>query len=355
MGKNKRLFQVIAVTSVTAMGCYSGLEGPVGDDGFRGEYLQGVTLQGVTLQGTTLQGVTLQGVTLQGTTLQGVTLQGTTLQGTTLQGVTLQGTNISGFQMVDGNKLTREGMDLIGTEWKIKVDGKDAKNKPTSEIFILRFDDIYPDPFYPDEDDMFHYMISYKVQNAQTWTPLCRDLNNNAAIAAIPLQNYWNATTGDRIDDDKVISFACTNAVLAKCVEWGYRPWESAWRCRANDWETPEGCDLISLEDYHQACTRMARADYCGTGTPWTVNGTTIDIIDHLYPQIQSQEAPGWQIEAEWGPDGAECLQDIRQQAWKAQGQYPKCEEKKRSKPKNDCGTLKNHRALLVNTFPKNN
>jgi uncharacterized protein YjbI with pentapeptide repeats len=352
---NKQLLPVMVISSLMGAGCYSGLEGPLDDDGFRGHVVQGVSLQGVSLQGVSLQGVSLQGVSLQGVSLQGVSLQGVSLQGVSLQGVSLQGTSFSGFTVQDGTKIDREGADLKGTEWKIKVDGKDAYNKPTSETFILRFDDVYADPFYPDEEDMFHYMISYKPQNGQTWSPLCRDLNNNAALAAIPLQNYWDAATGDRIDNDKVISFSCTNAVLAKCVEWGYRPWESTWRCRANNWETPENCDLISLKDYHQACTRMARADYCGNGTPWTVNGTTIDIIDHLYPQLQAQEGQGWQIEAEWGPDGAECLQDIRQQAWKAQGQYPKCEEKKRSKPKSDCGSLKNHRALLVNTFPKPN
>jgi hypothetical protein len=46
----------------------------------------------------------------------------------------------------------------------------------------------------------------------------------------------------------------------------------------------------------------MARADYCGTGTPWTVNGTTIDIYDHLYPQIQKQEAPSWADRGRVGP-----------------------------------------------------
>ena len=73
-------------------------------------------------------------------------------------------------------------------------------------------------------------------------------------------------------------------------------------------------CETVSLTDYHQACTRMARADYCGDGTPWTVPGTPIDIFDHLSPQIETQETK-WPVEAEWTPDGAYCLDDIRQQA----------------------------------------
>jgi ferredoxin len=74
-----------------------------------------------------------------------------------------------------------------------------------------------------------------------------------------------------------------------------------AWECPK--WDTPKNCDLISLQDHHQACTRMARADYCGDGVPWTVPGTAIDIYDHLYPQIETKETQNWQIEAEWDPE----------------------------------------------------
>jgi hypothetical protein len=333
------LLSLVALTSLVATGCYSGAEGPSGDDAFRGEYVQGISLQGISLQGISLQGISLQGISLQGISLQGISLQGTSFEG---------------FQVENAEQVIRSGMDLIGAEWTIKVSGKNAENQDVVETFVLRFDDIVPDPNYPDDEDMLHYMISYKPKTGVEWAPLCKN-DLNEVIPAIPLQNYWNSVTGDRVDDENVISFACTSAVLAKCVEWGYRPWVDTWRCRSYDWKTPEDCDLKSLKDYHQACTRMARADYCGNGTPWTVNGTTIDIYDHLYPQIQEREAPTWQIEAEWGPDGAECLQDIRQQAWKAQGQYPKCTgvDKYRSKPKYDCGTLKWHRAMMVSAFPK--
>ena len=38
----------------------------------------------------------------------------------------------------------------------------------------------------------------------------------------------------------------------------------------------------MSLASYHQACTRMARADYCGDGTSHTQDGTWIEYYDKL-------------------------------------------------------------------------
>ncbi len=51
-------------------------------------------------------------------------------------------------------------------------------------------------------------------------------------VSAIPVANYWNLETGDRVDDPNVFVWACTNAVIAKCVLWGYRPWATAKRCK---------------------------------------------------------------------------------------------------------------------------
>ena len=271
-----------------------------------------------------------------------VEFNNTQLQGVQLQGVQLQGTAFSGTQVINGELVTRSGEELIGAELSLAIEA-DGSN----ETFVLRFDNIYPDPKW---DDVSLYEISYRPIGSDAWTDLCA-----GGVPAIPLSNYWDHASGDRIDDPNVATFACTNAVLAKCVEWGYRPWAEATRCK--DWDSKKkkkGCTEVSLQDYHQACTRMARADYCGDGTPWTVPGTAIDIYDHLNPQIEAM-ATDWTIEAEWTPEGAYCLNDIRQQAWKQQGLYPACFLNKYGKPKKygDCGSLKHHRALLANGFDK--
>lgn len=90
---------------------------------------------------------------------------------------------------------------------------------------------------------------------------------------ALPLVGRWDET-GAHIDDG-TITFACTNGALAKCARWGYKPWK-----------TFKG---KPLRDYHQACTRMVRADYCGNGVGHTQNGTPIDVYDRLGLQQRTQ------------------------------------------------------------------
>jgi hypothetical protein len=89
------------------------------------------------------------------------------------------------------------------------------------------------------------------------------------------------------------VTFACRTAALAKCVEFGYRPWS-----------VKSG---TSLADHHQACTRMVRADYCGTGQAHTVSGTPVHVLDKLGVQTADPNVP-YVVEAEWGPNGATCL-----------------------------------------------
>ena len=60
-------------------------------------------------------------------------------------------------------------------------------------------------------------------------------------------------------------------------------------------------------------------------------------------------------VQGEWTVDGALCLNDIRQQAWKAQGLYPKCFLDKKGKPMKfkDCGSMKKNRSMLSTAFDK--
>jgi hypothetical protein len=67
----------------------------------------------------------------------------------------------------------------------------------------------------------------------------------------------------------------------------------------------------------HSTCTRLARADYCGTGTPHTRNGTSINVWDRLPApgpiQRHGTVAPlGMVFEAGWNTTGAVCLSRAR-------------------------------------------
>ena len=58
------------------------------------------------------------------------------------------------------------------------------------------------------------------------------------------------------------------------------------------------------MKDFHQACTRMIRADYQGDGKSFTREGTEIFVVDVL--GINKGTPPkGMRFEAAWSVDGA--------------------------------------------------
>ncbi|MBA3549162.1 MAG: pentapeptide repeat-containing protein [Nannocystis sp.] len=317
------------------------LQGPI----LQGPILQGIILNGPILQGPILQGPILQGPILQGPILQGLVLNGPILQGPILQGPILQGTLLTAYVLENGEQVLASGLDFVGSTWDIRVGQVNEQNEELVEDYELRIDAIYPSD---EQDDAFLYDVVHRPKAGGEWKPLCFD-ENNAAVPAIPLANYWNLETGDRIDDPNVITFACKNAVLAKCVLWGYRPWTTATRCDKDKNGKQKGCKQVALKDYHQACTRMARADYCGDGTARTYEGTAIDLWDRLSPPVETPTTD-WAIEAEWTPDGASCLNFQRHDEFS----YPACFLKKDKPMKfGDCGSLKKNRALITSTFDK--
>ena len=138
------------------------------------------------------------------------------------------------------------------------------------------------------EGEVHLYTVFFRDDRDGSWKNLCAP-DHEGKSKAIPLAGSWTKT-GNYIASDSLITFACTSGVLAKCVRWGYKPWKVvAGR---------------SLRDFHQACTRMARADYCGNGISHTQDGTNIDIYDVLGVQKKTPES-GMIFEAAWGPEGA--------------------------------------------------
>jgi hypothetical protein len=240
---------------------------------------------GSVLNSASLNGRNLNGIRMNGARFNGVRLSGGRLGGFVLDGLELAGTRFKA--RVLGGSGTIEGAALIGSQLEIDVEG---------QPWELRFDDIRADPSDASGEVLFYEIAVRGPGSGWEWTSLCHD-SLGAPTQAIPLANAWDAETGARIDDPGVVTFACRGAALAKCVEWGYHPWATV--------------DGVSLAEHHQACTRMARADYCGDGRSHTLDGTPIDVFDLRTSAIQrasTLETPGWAVEAEWGPDGAVCL-----------------------------------------------
>lgn len=178
--------------------------------------------------------------------------------------------------------VTLKGKDLKGAE----LTGLDEQGRRHN--FQIR--DVELDPLDP-ENETYLYTVFYQDPADSKWKNLCTPDAENVA-KAIPLSGSWD-DTGSYIESSDIMTFGCTNGVLAKCVRFGYKPWKNL-----------QG---KSLRDYHQACTRMVRADYCGNGKSHTQEGTLIDVYDVLGIQKPTPNN-GMVFEAAWQPDGAICI-----------------------------------------------
>lgn len=237
-------------------------------------------------------------------------LNGTNLNGTNLNGTNLNGSDLSQFlvstnfsqAMVNGyselDSLRLEATRFTGQKGSAVFTGLDfinanfIGNLGDGSTVLLRVKSMSPAPS-PNED-LFLYEVEYQASDF-TWQPACRD-STGTPVFALPVQGRWDFRQdvvggGSKIDDPARFTFACMGGAIAKCTLWGYRPWV-----------THNG---VSLAPYHQACTRLVRADYCGTGRSYTQTGNRINLYDDL--DIQ-QDTEDWWFEAEWDENGARCF-----------------------------------------------
>lgn len=142
------------------------------------------------------------------------------------------------------------------------------------------------------------YQIEVWNAESASWENPCIASRQAPRPRALAVPGVWDSK-GARQDAPGRFTFACENGAIAKCVAWGYKPWESK-----------NGQPLAEL---HQACTRMARADYCGDGQSHTRESRLIDLYDGLglhTPAPDSSERASF--EAAWSPEGAACLARTR-------------------------------------------
>jgi hypothetical protein len=72
-----------------------------------------------------------------------------------------------------------------------------------------------------------------------------------------------------------------------------------------------------------QSCVRLLRSDFCGDGTPYTVDGNRVNLYDNVGIQLDTM---GWSVEAEWTPHGALCISQSRMTRFmNAGGVVPSC------------------------------
>jgi ADYC domain-containing protein len=254
------------------------LEGLNGE-GLNGEGLNGEGLNGEGLNGEGLNGSTTSGFTLW-SSLDGFVLYGDT-HATTLDATTLTASVFSG----SAGAQSYSGADFVGAHfWSRRGDGSDVEMRITA---------VTP----PTTGTYWTYSIEY-LETDNNWYAICHD--SSGPLDAIPLNGTWDhnlgtSTGGTWTNDSTKFTLGCLKTgAIAKCVVDGYEPWTT----------TAGG---ISLADYHLACVRMLRADYCGDGTSYTYNGRLINMYDGAGVQTDTDD---WAFEAEWDVHGARCLTD---------------------------------------------
>jgi hypothetical protein len=182
--------------------------------------------------------------------------------------------------------------------------------------------------------DVYLYAIEYFATKANKWEPLCQnpdgtpfqDFDGHLNLA-VPVAGAWESGTGlpgtfsdgngnqwaggSKIPgtDYTTFTLACRDlGALAKCLERNeYKPWKMGTAVRSS----PAGATMtVSLDEAHQSCVRMLRADYCGNGVPHTQTGTIIDVRDAV--SIQSYVSTSYGFEANWRADGPSCISTER-------------------------------------------
>ena len=280
---------------------------------------QGTSLQGSLRPGEDHNGPGLQGPAAaaqprdQGTGLQG-RRPGEQEQGSSLQGAgggeQNQGTGLQGGPPGDkdqGTGLQRSrrayrGLgDLNGARLALEADATNAVTLRDGQLVARGFADtaaLRGTPLTATAPDGRTFRVEIaaitldgRIRRTELLVdglPVC-DAGQHGVLVA----GSWDGR-GAHVDSAATVTYSCMEGVIAKCVVWGYAPW-------------------LTSAEVHAGCTRMARADYCGDGIPWTMDGTLIDAYDRL--GVQAQPAGGtFEFEAAWGPGGALCVARPRYQ-----------------------------------------
>jgi hypothetical protein len=219
---------------------------------------------GISLNGISLNGISLNGISLNGISMNGISLNGTTLSGVAISATPSGGSPLSGSGVVGS---TWTGSAANGTPVALRIDQATQGSSPNA--------------------DLWFYAVSY--QTAAGWSPLCGLDDTNQPILAAPVTGVWRAIDGDDAaygSSTAQFTFACRGKTIAKCIELGYKPFKGR-------------------SEQLAACVRLLRGDFCGTGTPYTVDGTTLNLYDKIGVQADTES---WAPEAEWTAAGARCV-----------------------------------------------
>ncbi|WP_437713955.1 ADYC domain-containing protein [Sorangium sp. So ce448] len=220
------------------------------------------------------------------------------------------GAHIPDVKVREG-KLVSSDLDVAWTEATFQASLRCARGG------TLRVAAVIEEEVIPDADDSrdanrpHYYRVMLEDPQSGARFPACRNpADRTHGHLAIPLPGVWNER-GNLAEDSDAFTFACVTSTVAKCYDWGY--------ARA-------GLGGMKL---YEACTRMARADYCGTGVSWTQDGMTVGFWENVTRSTSNMdlpEAPGFSFEAAWSSAGALCMHHPRWREPTCQKALPFCD-----------------------------
>ncbi len=243
--------------------------------------------------------VSANGISLNGISLNGISLNGISLNGISLNGISLNGTTVGGVSTtlpINADQQPLVGSSWVGSKWTATL--SDGRTLP------LRIDSGKTGT--GSNAEVWMYGVSY--QTSTGWSPLCGLDATLQPTLAVTTPGSWDlregvAGGGRYNPTTSNFTFACRGKAAAKCIELGYKAWAGR---------------KLQLG----ACVRMLRGDYCGTGTPYTVDGQVINVYDNVGVQFDTE---AFLPEAEWTADGARCLNSLRDTRFYRNNIRPAC------------------------------
>jgi hypothetical protein len=179
-------------------------------------------------------GFRLNGFRLNGFRLNGFRLDGFALTGGDGDAIQLEEIRLAKGSKGKGSQVTSAW--LAGSELRVETDaGKQLSGpqlKGAELVFTVREGEttaqktvrIVKVKPLANGGDVWLYDLKIR-QGTGAWYPLCID-HRGTPTEAILLRGVWDPVTGDRITPEpgQATTFACRDAALGKCVEWGYPP-----------------------------------------------------------------------------------------------------------------------------------
>lgn len=221
-----------------------------------------------------------------------------------------QGRLLLGFKDSDVRTFTFTGAPVTVTDNGLlsngTISGKGFRGARLTAIgngvtYRMQIRDVIP-PVAPDRQ--WQYVLDQLDPATGLYVPACDEPTPivplqdppESPIRAYAMPGTWSAA-GGFFPSSTSVTFACKTGVVGKCVTWGFgadRPWPA---------QTIRGvASTADAYDMLQSCTRMARADYCATGLPNTLDGTPIRIDT---PFAQMTPDPQFPFEAAWTGEAA--------------------------------------------------